>query len=602
MPDVTSLPMPEVAPVLSTPDTRIFETLPSRSATQTPRERSEKVLYITYEIERTISEIREGRWRRIALQFPDHMLVDAPWISRALSKGLRKSHRKQRHDRENSDDSETVTEGTNVASTRDLEASTRELNLNHQTLESPEKIFILADTSYGACCVDEVAAEHANADVIVHYGRACLSPTARLPVIYCFTKQALELEPVIRAFQGLYTDFSHRVVLMTDLPYEYCLADFAARLRAEGYTNIFSTVVVHDTQSALPNRTVPEDVAADETQLKTWALFYISEPSPSLLLNLSSKVASIHFFPTDTSDSRPQAIESSTRKTLNRRYALLTSLNAVPICGILVNTLSVRDYMSILKHVRDVILAAGKKSYTFVVGKVNAAKVANFSEVGGWVVIGCWESSLFESKDFWKPVITPFELELALQSDASRVWTGEWISDFQTVLRSAAPSKLARDTVSDPTKKEELPNSSNSVPDARADDVGPVDDSDEESEPPQFDLRTGRYVSTGRPMSHFHSAAAVDEGIDGNGQIEGFNSRSLTRRDTHDLATTRGAFPAAAFFRDNRSWQGLGSDYEIEYDEEGIAIADTGATVEQGRHGIARGYTHGILEPESSKT
>jgi len=38
------------------------------------------------------------------------------------------------------------------------------------------KFYILADTSYGSCCVDEIAAEHADADCIIHYGRACLSP------------------------------------------------------------------------------------------------------------------------------------------------------------------------------------------------------------------------------------------------------------------------------------------------------------------------------------------------------------------------------------------------------------------------------------------
>jgi diphthamide biosynthesis enzyme Dph1/Dph2-like protein len=27
-----------------------------------------------------------------------------------------------------------------------------------------------------SCCVDEVAAEHINADVVIHYGRACISP------------------------------------------------------------------------------------------------------------------------------------------------------------------------------------------------------------------------------------------------------------------------------------------------------------------------------------------------------------------------------------------------------------------------------------------
>ena len=35
--------------------------------------------------------------------------------------------------------------------------------------------YILADTTYGSCCVDEVAAEHVGADLIVHYGRTCLS-------------------------------------------------------------------------------------------------------------------------------------------------------------------------------------------------------------------------------------------------------------------------------------------------------------------------------------------------------------------------------------------------------------------------------------------
>jgi len=37
-------------------------------------------------------------------------------------------------------------------------------------------VFILGDTSYGSCCVDEVAASHIEADGIIHFGRACLSP------------------------------------------------------------------------------------------------------------------------------------------------------------------------------------------------------------------------------------------------------------------------------------------------------------------------------------------------------------------------------------------------------------------------------------------
>lgn len=55
--------------------------------------------------------------------------------------------------------------------------------------------FIIGDTSYGACCADEVAAQHLNADAIVHYGPTCLSPTARLPVIHVFGRRVLRPDP-----------------------------------------------------------------------------------------------------------------------------------------------------------------------------------------------------------------------------------------------------------------------------------------------------------------------------------------------------------------------------------------------------------------------
>lgn len=67
-------------------------------------------------------------------------------------------------------------------------------------LDAEKEIYVLADTTYGSyaltpsiplrgkkadhscfgdgsrCCVDEVAAQHVDADLIIHYGHACLSP------------------------------------------------------------------------------------------------------------------------------------------------------------------------------------------------------------------------------------------------------------------------------------------------------------------------------------------------------------------------------------------------------------------------------------------
>lgn len=97
--------------------------------TESVRHADDATLMRLYEVERTTQYILHHHYQRVALQFPDEMLADATAVSRLL---------KQHAD--------------------------------------TAQFFILADTSYGSCCVDEVAAQHIDAQVIIHYGHSCLSP------------------------------------------------------------------------------------------------------------------------------------------------------------------------------------------------------------------------------------------------------------------------------------------------------------------------------------------------------------------------------------------------------------------------------------------
>ena len=547
-------------PILSTPDTHIFE-----EAISGPdigyKKRSEEEICITYEIQRTVAEIRSARWRRIALQFPDAMLPDAPEVYQALSKRLKEAAK--------------VWE---VSKRPSIPASAEESGDRNQGTEGiEERLYILADTSYGACCVDEIAAEHINADVVVHYGRACLSPTARLPVIHVFTHQPFEAEAALQAFEETFPDQEAKVVLMADVTYSSHLPSLNTALVQRGYTNIFTTRVVHDPSSVLPNRTVPENNPSGD--LRDWQLFHISDPPESLVMILSSRVCNIYIYPTTVKPSQRKALLAPTARALRRRYALLTSVSTVSIFGILINTLSVKNYLHVVEHVKALIAAAGKKHYTFVVGKVNAAKVANFSEIGAWVVIGCWESSLIESKDFWRPMLTPFELELTLKPDDERVWTGEWRSDFQTILGG-----LTDGVNTDHWKRDDaaLGDSTTSM---HAMDGDAEIDSEPESAPPEYDLRTGRYVSHSRPMQASPSQPSRAN-LCANGSKT--FATSLVKRTKGELTLVGGEVsPGADFLRSKRTWKGLGSDFEIAYEE------SSGARIEEGRKGIARGYTHG---------
>ncbi|CAM9731812.1 unnamed protein product, partial [Choristocarpus tenellus] len=98
------------------------------------------------QIPRTADFILKGGFRRVALQFPDALLPEAPEVLWALQGMLRKA----------------IGEGMRLGGGDVGDAGV-------EGLEGLPLIFVTGDTSYGSCCVDEVSAQHLKADAIVHY-------------------------------------------------------------------------------------------------------------------------------------------------------------------------------------------------------------------------------------------------------------------------------------------------------------------------------------------------------------------------------------------------------------------------------------------------
>jgi diphthamide biosynthesis protein 2 len=117
-----------------------------------------------YELAATAGWVNAGGYKRVALQMPDELLGDAVAVAAALE---------------------------------------RVCNSGPDCVEGvPTRVFVLADTTFGSCCVDEVAAAHHNADCIVHFGRACMSPVARLPARFVFNKVDIDVAACAAAIQA----------------------------------------------------------------------------------------------------------------------------------------------------------------------------------------------------------------------------------------------------------------------------------------------------------------------------------------------------------------------------------------------------------------
>ena len=62
-------------------------------------------------------------------------------------------------------------------------------------------------------------------------------------------------------------------------------------------------------------------------------------------------------------------------------------MTALTSTGIVVGTLGVAGYLSAAEEVRALARSAGKKTYTFLVGKPSPVKLANFPEVDIFVLV-----------------------------------------------------------------------------------------------------------------------------------------------------------------------------------------------------------------------
>ncbi|KAF3161146.1 Diphthamide biosynthesis protein 2 [Orbilia oligospora] len=530
------------APVLSTNPEYEPAAVQVETSTFSPSE-----IRTIYETDRTVDWILSNNYSRITLQFPDDLLRDSTEVEKALQDGLKMGRK-----------ADSIEDGING------------LKVEDNDTKKDKKIYILADTSYGSCCVDEVAAEHAEADCIVHYGRACLSPTNRLPVLHIFTTLPLDLQALISSFIATFPDKSTPVVLTSSLPYSSHIPTVYESLTAEGYTSIFASSVIHNPSSPIPNRTCPStDI------ISTYHILHIDQPLTSLILTLSTLTSSTSL---QIFDPKTNTISSSaSNRLLLRRYALLSHIRAAGIFGILINTLSSNNYLSTIKSLQTLLAKHYKKSYLVTVGKLNAAKLANFAEVEVWIVIGCWESAVVdERREMWRVVVTPWEATVALDGGEGvgvDGWRGDWEA-FKTKIEDYQALQAEKE-------------------DGEEENGGEGGGSDDESEEPVFDFRTGRYISTAKPMKVVRTSL-IEAPSGSNGDSSSSTALTTTRKDKSlSVMINNQISPAAEYLQQKRGWKGLGSDFaEVEYDQDGNEVwrGDEGAVVEEGRKGVARGY------------
>ena len=141
----------------------------------------------SFEIHKTIWRLRNGNVSRLALQFPEGLLLYATTLADIFK--------------------------TFVPSIRD--------------------VVILGDVTYGACCVDDYAATALGCDFLVHYGHSCLVPVSMTTckTLYVFVDILFDEEHLVQSIRKNFPNRTDKIALAGTIQFASAIGKVRETLR-----------------------------------------------------------------------------------------------------------------------------------------------------------------------------------------------------------------------------------------------------------------------------------------------------------------------------------------------------------------------------------
>ncbi|KAK6968719.1 Diphthamide biosynthesis protein 1 [Biomphalaria glabrata] len=312
-----------------------------------------------FEIHKTIWKVRQTCSKRVALQFPEGLLLYACVIADII---------------ESFTDADTV---------------------------------VMGDVTYGACCVDDFTARALGAELLVHYGHSCLIPitqTEGIHMLYIFVDIKIDTVHFMETLK-LNFDPGTRMALVSTIQFVAALQS-AKQLLSPHYT-----VITPQSKPLSPGEilgcTSPKLTDCDVIIYLGDGRFHlesimIHNPNlPAYRYDPYSKVFSQEYYDIQ-------------RMHIVRQKAISDAQKAQRV-GIILGSLGRQGSPKVLENLKTRIVASGKKYVIVLLSEIFPDKLQRMDSVDAWVQIACPRLSIDWGSAFSKPLLTPYELNVALR-------------------------------------------------------------------------------------------------------------------------------------------------------------------------------------------
>lgn len=278
-----------------------------------------------------------------------------------------------------------------------------------------ERVFVLGDVTYGACCVDDLSASALGADLLIHYGHSCLVPvdSTVVPCLYVFVDIKIDVDRLINTVKvNLDSVTTKQLVLAGTIQFGMAIRAAKPELEAAGFRVLVpqskplsAGEVLGCTAPTIPLTGFGHDDVV---------LVFVADGRFHLeaLMIANPRIKAFRYDPYIGSLFLEEYDHKGMKET--RRNAISKAKEAKN-WGIVLGTLGRQGNPRILDRLEKKMREKGLAWTVVLMSELSPARVVLFGEsVDAWIQIACPRLSIDWGDAFVKPLLTPFEAEIAL--------------------------------------------------------------------------------------------------------------------------------------------------------------------------------------------
>ncbi|GAM28254.1 hypothetical protein SAMD00019534_114300, partial [Acytostelium subglobosum LB1] len=312
-----------------------------------------------FEIHKTIWRLRQLQSKRVALQFPEGLLMYSCIISDILNAFA-----------------------------------------NVETI-------IMGDVTYGACCVDDYTAKSLGADFMVHFGHSCLVPidVSEINMLYVFVDIQIDLKHFIETLKYNF-EKDTKLILVSTIQFSASL-QFAKSTLMEHFDNVSIPQEKPLSHGEILGCTSPK-IRGDDL-----VLVYLGDGRFHLeSIMISNPMLKAYRYDPYSKVFSHEQYDFEAMYTI-RRTAIQKASEAKRY-GIILGTLGRQGSPRILDHLEE-LLKKSNKDYTIVLlSEIFPYKLDLMNDIECWIQIACPRLSIDWGYAFNRPLLNTYEAEVAL--------------------------------------------------------------------------------------------------------------------------------------------------------------------------------------------